>query len=177
MMITAEQEPKPTNENSVRSANETKLQQDARNPNVQPAPTRRGAKGTSAGRDDEGLTEAQAAVEGALDNKALDPLLLDVRGLCSYTNYIVLVSGRSDRHVESICEGIMKTMREQGHVVLGTEGKRSGQWALLDFGDCVVHVFYHATREHYDLEGLWIDAPRVTLDVPEEARSASAAAD
>lgn len=176
-MITAEQEPKPTNENSVRSANETKLQQDARNPNVQPAPTRRGAKGTSAGRDDEGLTEALAAVEGALDNKALDPLVLDVRGLCSYTNYIVLVSGRSDRHVESICEGIMKTMREQGHVVLGTEGKRSGQWALLDFGDCVVHVFYHATREHYDLEGLWIDAPRVTLDVPEEARSASDAAD
>jgi ribosome-associated protein len=166
-----ELEPKPTNENSVRTANESKLQQDART--TKSAPARRGAKARSIARDDEGLTEAQTAVEGALDNKALDPLLLDVRGLCSYTNYILLVSGRSDRHVESICEGIMKTMREQGHVALGTEGKKSGQWALLDFGDCVVHVFYHATREHYDLEGLWIDAPRVDIEVPEEARSAS----
>lgn len=172
-MITAEQEPKPTNENSVRTANESKLQQDARNPKIKSAPARRGAKGKAIANDGDGLVEAHAAVEGALDNKGLDPLLLDVRGLCSYTNYILVVSGRSDRHVESICEGILKTMREQGHVALGTEGKRSGQWALLDFGDCVVHVFYHATREHYDLEGLWIDAPRVDIEVPEEARSAS----
>ncbi|ACY13073.1 ribosome silencing factor [Haliangium ochraceum] len=120
--------------------------------------------------DDEGLEAVHVALQAALDNKALEPMVLDVRGLCSYTNYLLLVSGRSDRHVESICNGVMKTMREQGHYPLGTEGKKSGQWALLDFGDCVTHVFYHATREHYDLEGLWIEAERVAIEVPEDAR-------
>ena len=53
---------------------------------------------------------------------------------------------------------------------IGVEGKRDGQWALLDFGDLVVHVFYHPMREFYDLEGLWIDAPRVPVDVPPDSR-------
>lgn len=132
------------------------------------APEQAGSEPAAA--DSDGLEEAHVALEGALDNKALEPVLLDVHGLCSYTNYILIVSGRSDRHVESLCEGIRKAMREHGHRPLGTEGERSGQWALLDFGDCVVHVFYHATRERYDLEGLWIDARRVPIDVPEEAR-------
>lgn len=129
----------------------------------------------AAANDDHGLAGAMAAVAAAIDNKAMDPVLLDVHDLCSYTSYILLVSGRSDRHVESICEGVARSMREQGHYPLGTEGAKSGQWALLDYGDCVVHVFYHATREHYDLEGLWIDAQRVPIDVPEEARSSSLA--
>jgi ribosome-associated protein len=170
----AQRESKSTNENSVRTANESKTQ-NARK--TKAAPARRGAKGKAAAKDakhgDDGLTEAKTAVAAAIDNKALDPVLLDVHGLCSYANYIVIVSGRSDRHVESMREGISKAMREHGHLPLGTEGVKSGQWALLDYGDCVVHVFYHATREHYDLEGLWIDANRVPIDVPAESRSSS----
>jgi ribosome-associated protein len=157
----------------VRTANESKAQQNARKTKTQAAPARRGAKGKAAAKDDDGLAGARTAVAAAIDNKAVDPVLLDVHDLCSYTNYILLVSGRSDRHVESMCEGISKSMREHGHYPLGTEGVKSGQWALLDYGDCVVHVFYHATREHYDLEGLWIDAQRVPIDVPAEARSSS----
>jgi ribosome-associated protein len=164
----------------VRTANETKTKQNARKTKTQAAPARRGAKGKAAARDaddDHGLTEARTAVAAAIDNKAVDPVLLDVHGLCSYTSYILIVSGRSDRHVESMREGISKAMRERGHYPLSTEGVKSGQWALLDYGDCVVHVFYHATREHYDLEGLWIDAQRVPIDVPAEARSDDDGAD
>jgi ribosome-associated protein len=164
------------NENSVRTANESKTQK-ARKTKAQAAPARRSPKGKDAGKDarqtDDGLNEAKTAVAAAIDNKAVEPVLLDVRGLCSYASYIVIVSGRSDRHVESMREGISKAMREQGHLPLGTEGVKSGQWALLDYGDCVVHVFYHATREHYDLEGLWIDAQRVPIDVPAESRTSS----
>ncbi len=122
------------------------------------------------GGDDDGLGEAFVALDGALGKKALEPTLLDVRGLCSYANYILLVSGRSDRQVDAISEGIVQALRERGVRALGVEGQRSGQWALLDFGDFVAHVFHHPLREHYDLEGLWIDAKRIALEVPDEAR-------
>ena len=100
-------------------------------------------------------------------------VLLDVRGLCSYCNYQLVVSGRSDRQVDAISEGIIIGMRDEGVRALSHEGKRSGQWALLDFGDVIVHVFHHPAREHYDLEGLWIDAPRVPIEVPADARVAA----
>jgi len=119
--------------------------------------------------DESGLDDALLALKYALDKKGLDPVLLDVRGLCSYANYQLVISGRSDRQVEAIAEGIIIGLRDEGVRVLSHEGKRSGQWALLDFGDLVVHVFHHPARDHYDLEGLWIDAPRVALEVPAEA--------
>ena len=116
----------------------------------------------------EGTELAQIALDAALDKKALEPLLLDVRELCSYTEYILLVSGRSDRQVGAIADGIKDAMRLKGRRPLGVEGQ--GNWALLDYGELVVHVFHHPAREHYDLEGLWIEAPRVAIDVPAEAR-------
>ncbi len=97
-------------------------------------------------------------------------MLLDVRGLCTYCNYQLVLSGRSDRQVEAISEGIVVGLKQEGVRALSTEGKKSGQWALLDFGDFVVHVFHHPAREHYDLEGLWVDAPRVPIEVPADAR-------
>ncbi|MEZ4403973.1 MAG: ribosome silencing factor [Kofleriaceae bacterium] len=120
--------------------------------------------------DDAGLADAMQAVAFALDKKALAPVLLDVRGLCTYASFQLVVSGRSDRQVDAICEGIVVGMKEAGTPPLSTEGKRSGQWALIDFGDLIVHVFHHPVREHYDLEGLWIDAPRVPLDLPADAQ-------
>ena len=118
---------------------------------------------------EEGLAEAQAALAAALAKKALEPILLDVRGLCSYANYILIVSGRSDRQVDAVSEGIREAMKQTAGL-LGSEGLGSGQWVLMDYGDLVVHVFHHPTREHYDLEGLWIDAPRVEIEIPAEAR-------
>jgi ribosome-associated protein len=116
---------------------------------------------------------AMVAVTAALDKKALEPLLLDVSGQSTYTDYILLLSGRSDRHAQAVADAVRETLkRTQGKLPFGVEGERDGQWALLDFGDLVVHVFYHPVREFYDLEGLWIDAPRVPIDVPPDSRAA-----
>lgn len=140
-----------------------------------PARARRGAGGDSSGdgaprADDAGLAGALRALELGLGKKGLEPVLLDVRGLCTYCNYQLVLSGRSDRQVEAISEGIVVGLKQEGVRALSTEGKKSGQWALLDFGDFVVHVFHHPAREHYDLEGLWVDAPRVPIEVPADAR-------
>jgi len=108
-------------------------------------------------------------MDAALDKKALLPVLIDVSGRASYADYVGIVSGRSDRQVDAIAEHVHKVMRERGRRLLGSEGTRNGRWALLDFGDVVVHVFYHPVREVFDLESLWIDAPRVKLRVPPEA--------
>jgi len=118
----------------------------------------------------EGLDGAMRALTLALDKKALEPVLLDVRQLCSFCNYQLVVSGRSDRQVDAIADAIELGLKEEGMRPISTEGARTGQWALLDYGDFVVHVFLHAAREHYDLEGLWNDAPRVPIDVPPDAR-------
>jgi ribosome-associated protein len=118
----------------------------------------------------EGLDGALRALALALDRKALEPVLLDVGQLCSFCNYQLVLSGRSERQVDAIADGIAAGLKQEGLRALGTEAARSGQWALLDYGDFVVHVFLHAAREHYDLEGLWNDAPRVAIEVPADAR-------
>ena len=108
-------------------------------------------------------------MNAALDKKALMPVLIDVSGMASYTDFIGIVSGRSDRQVDAIADHIHALMKARGRHVIGQEGGGSGRWTLLDFGSIVIHVFYHPVREFYDLESLWIDAPRVKLHVPPEA--------
>jgi ribosome-associated protein len=124
---------------------------------------------SSAQAQREALAAARTAIEAALAKKALLPVLIDVSGRASYTDYIGIVSGRSDRQVDAIAEHVHKVMQESGRRLLGREGTRNGRWALLDFGDVVLHVFYHPVREVFDIESLWIDAPRVKLQVPPEA--------
>ena len=122
-------------------------------------------------RDQEpGRTIADIALKAALDRKALEPTLLDVRELCSYADFILIVSARSDRQINAVFESIVTTLKQAGHKLLGSEGADSGQWALVDFGEVIVHVFHHPIREHYDLESLWTDALRVPIVVPDEAR-------
>jgi ribosome-associated protein len=118
----------------------------------------------------EGLEGAMRALSLALEKKALEPILLDVRQLCSFCNYQLVISGRSDRQVDAIADAIELGLKDEGMRPISTEGARTGQWALLDYGDFVVHVFLHSAREHYDLEGLWNDAARIPIDVPADAR-------
>ncbi len=115
-------------------------------------------------------TQALVALDAALSKKALEPVLLDVTGQASYTDYILLVSGSSDRHVQTITDAVVESMAKERRRPIGVEGSAGGQWSLIDFGDIVVHVFYHPMRGFYDLEGLWCDAPRVAIDVPPDAR-------
>ena len=103
------------------------------------------------------------------------PVLIDVSAMGSYTDFIGIVSGRSDRQVDAIAEG--DRPGDEGarpSTRSAAKGSGTGRWTLLDFGAFVVHVFYHPVREFYDLESLWIEAPRVKLDVPPEATLAPA---
>ena len=112
---------------------------------------------------------AVEAMAAALDKHALEPLLIDVSEMGSYTDFIGIVSGRSDRQVDAIAENVIHALKARGRILLGQEGTGSGRWTLLDFGAFVIHVFYHPVREFYDLESLWIEAPRVKLDVPSQS--------
>jgi len=125
--------------------------------------------GSPAGAAREKDSRSLEAIGAALDKKALMPVLIDVSAMASYTDFIGIVSGRSDRQVDAIADGISQLMKSRGRYVIGHEGSGSGRWTLLDFGEIVIHVFYHPVREFYDLESLWIEAPRVKLEVPPEA--------
>ena len=94
------------------------------------------------------------------------PVLIDVSAMASYTDFIGIVSGRSDRQVEAIADGVSQFMKTQGRRVLGQEGSGNGRWTLLDFGEIVIHVFYHPVREFYDLEKMAIP-PEAILTQPD----------
>jgi len=111
------------------------------------------------------------AIAGAgLEKKATGIEIIDVLGKVDYTEFLVLMSGRSDRHVHAIARGVEDDLRKQGNPPLSVEGLSSCVWVLLDFNDVVVHVFQQQARAYYDLEGLWIDAGRVSLPETERTR-------
>ncbi|KPK30609.1 MAG: ribosome silencing factor [Nitrospira bacterium SG8_35_1] len=107
---------------------------------------------------------ARLCVRAAIDKKAEDPVILDVRKLCSFTDFFVVISGRSTRHVQGLAEAIETELRSKKLTPSSAEGLNEGTWVLLDFNDIVVHIFYSETRKFYDIEGLWHDAPRISLD-------------
>ena len=110
-----------------------------------------------------GLELAEICARVALDTKAEELVVLDVRGLSSFTDYFVIMSGRSSRHVQGLAEAIEAELRSKRVSSKHAEGLQEGLWVLLDFGDVVTHIFYKENRTFYDLEGLWHDAPRLDL--------------
>ena len=110
------------------------------------------------------LDKAILATKIIKERKAIDPILFDVAELTSITDYFLITSGNSSRQVQSICSHLNRKMRDKGIKPSGIEGEREGQWILMDYGDMVIHIFYQPVREFYDLEGLWIEAPRVRLN-------------
>ncbi|MBU0970201.1 MAG: ribosome silencing factor [Proteobacteria bacterium] len=95
--------------------------------------------------------------------KAKSLTVIDVRKMTSYTDVIVIVEGASSRQVTSMAEHIVKALKKEKRNVLGMEGIKEGEWALLDYGHIIIHVFESKAKHFYDLEGLWADAPRVDL--------------
>ena len=102
----------------------------------------------------------------ALEKKAYDLVVMEVRDLTSIADYFIICSGRSDRQVQSIAQGIEENLRGMGVRPHSVEGAARGQWLLMDFSDVIVHIFYEPVREFYDIEGLWSDAPRAYLPEP-----------
>ncbi len=115
-------------------------------------------------QDKSSLELATICSEAALDTKAEDLVILDVREISSFADYFIIMSGRSSRHVQGLAEAMEKAMRSKRISAAKAEGIKEGMWVLLDFGDIVVHIFYHEQRSFYDLEGLWHDAPRVEIN-------------
>ncbi len=99
-----------------------------------------------------------------LEKKAERIEIIDVADKIDYADFIVLMSGRSDRQVQALASGVEDALRLRGHRARGIEGLSQGHWVLVDFGDVVVHVFLDEARRYYDIESLWMDARRVPYE-------------
>ncbi len=119
--------------------------------------------------------------DAALEKKAGELVVLDVRELISYCDRFVLCNGSNRRQVSAIAQAVQTLAREYDIRPVGVEGLSTGRWVLIDFGDVVVHVFHEDARFFYDLDGLWADAPRIPIpgveqDAYETVSTASATA-
>ncbi|HEV8304479.1 MAG TPA: ribosome silencing factor [Gemmatimonadales bacterium] len=106
-------------------------------------------------------TELKLVLDALADRKAVEPVVLDLRGLCGATDYFVIVSGTSDAHVRGMADHLMTALAPRGVAPHHVEGLAQGRWVLLDYVDFVVHVFHPELRDFYQLERLWGDAPVV----------------
>ncbi|HEY8808064.1 MAG TPA: ribosome silencing factor [Candidatus Limnocylindria bacterium] len=100
-------------------------------------------------------------VEAAADKKAEDILVMNVSEVTSIADFFVLCSGRGERQVQAVADGIVERAKAAGRNPVGVEGYSSGRWVLIDLGDVVVHAFVPEERDLYNLERLWGDAPIV----------------
>jgi len=106
----------------------------------------------------EGIELARRAVDAASEKQASDIVLLDARGLCSFTDYFVICSGDTERQVQAIYDEIEGELKKAGARVHHHEGTVDSGWLLLDYGDVIIHIFSAAEREYYKLDELWHEA-------------------
>lgn len=107
------------------------------------------------------LQLAKLCREIALDKKAEDVLILDLRGIAPVADFFIICSGNSEPHLKAIGEEIVRRLRERGIRARGRHGLPASRWVVLDYSDVLVHVFHPELRERYALEQLWGDAKRV----------------
>ena len=107
--------------------------------------------------DSAALAERIAGV--ASDRKAIDIRVIDLRGIVSYTDFFVICSGNTERQTKAIHDSIHKSLKDDGVLPRRVEGEREARWILMDYLDCVVHVFTPDARAFYRLEQLWGEAP------------------
>jgi ribosome-associated protein len=111
--------------------------------------------------DKRGLPAAlKTAAKAALDKKAEDLRILDLRGTAAFTDYFILMHGNSGRHNAALADAMEESLRQAKIRPLGIEGRLHGEWILLDYGSFIIHVFSRAARDYYAMEKLWADAPR-----------------
>lgn len=133
-----------------------------------PVSVRKKAEPRAAGAvNEEAKLLALTIATAALDKKAVNVQIVDVNGRVDYADYLVLMSGRAERHVVSIADGIEEACVKltPKHKPTAVEGRTPGQWVILDFGDVIAHVFLEEARSFYDFDALWTDARRVPLSV------------
>lgn len=117
----------------------------------------------------EARNKALQAAQSALAKKAKNVLVLELKGLAIFTDYFVICSGESTTQVRAIAEHIESEFAKHALKPLSVEGLRYAHWVLMDYGDAIIHIFEEETRAYYELEKLWLDAPRI--DIPERERT------
>ncbi len=111
-----------------------------------------------------GELQVRQAARAALDKKALDLVVLDVRRISVIADYFLLCSGRSTTHIQAIADAIRDELKAEGVRPRHVEGMPESGWILLDYGNILVHIFLEDTRAYYALERLWGDAPALALE-------------
>ena len=91
------------------------------------------------------------------EKKATDIVVLDVRGICTFTDYIIICTGMSDRQIKAMAEHVIENFGKP----FGKEGIEQGRWVLLDYIDVVIHIFQDEVRHYYDMESMWFEAKRI----------------
>ena len=117
----------------------------------------------AAAAPDESRELALVVAAAALEKKAMAVEILDVTGKVDYADFLVLMTGRSNRHVDALAQAIEEACARKKKRALAVEGMPHAAWVLIDFGDVVVHIFQEEARGLYDIEGLWLDARRLPV--------------
>lgn len=139
-----------------------KLKQKSLSPEAQAASTQ--SRATSAAISLSDLDERiRRALHSGAEKKAIEPTVLDLRGIASFTDFFVLFTGANRRQVQAISDEVVEQLKHHGTPAARVEGYQTAEWILVDYGDFVVHVFDEKARRFYDLERLWREAGR--LDV------------
>lgn len=118
---------------------------------------------------DRSIELTQAAAQAAADKLATSIVALDVSDQLAITDTFVIVSAESERQVNAIVDAVEEALLPLGAKPVRREGRASGRWVLIDFGDIVLQAFHEEDREFYDLERLWQDCPVIELDLDEAA--------
>ncbi len=107
--------------------------------------------------------DLREAIRAAQDRKALDMSVLDLQGVCSFTDFFLICTGTSTRHMQAISDGVLEQLQRAGVSPAHLEGNSQAEWILMDYLNFVVHIFSERARQFYDLERLWRSAPRLSL--------------
>ncbi|SRR6266567_6161549 len=110
------------------------------------------------------IPSVREAVQAAQDRKAVDLHVLDLKGICSFTDFFLICSGTSSRHMQAICDAIRERLDRSRILPAHVEGYGQADWILLDYVDFVVHIFSEEARHFYDLERLWRKAPKLQVE-------------
>ncbi len=116
-------------------------------------------------------SELRDIIAASGEARARNVVVLDTSKTFILASYFIIVSGRSDRHVQGIANRVMATLEKKGVRPLSVDGLETGHWVLIDFEDIVLHIFYEPVREVYDIEGLWATSPRI--DIKERDKAAA----
>jgi ribosome-associated protein len=139
-----------------------KLKEKSLSPEVQAAAvgTRVSAGGIELSEFDDRI---RRAINAAAEKKAIEPTILDLRGISTFTDFFVIVTGANRRQVQAISDEVVEQLKRNGTPAARVEGYQNAEWVLIDYGDFVVHVFDEKARRFYDLERLWREARRRDL--------------